>query len=52
MKHVIEKSMADRKFIQAEEQCKHLLVIAPDDEFGKEQLEKLWASGEAPWKVW
>ncbi len=41
MKHVIEKSMADRRFLQAEEQCKHLLVIVPDDEFGKEKLEKV-----------
>ena len=41
MKHVIEKSMADRRFLQAEEQCKHLLVIAPDDEFGKAKLEEV-----------
>ncbi len=41
MKHVIEKSMADRRYLQAEEQCKHLLVIVPDDEFGKEKLEKV-----------
>ncbi len=41
MKHVIEKSMSDRKYLQAEEQCKHLLIIAPDDEFGKEHLEKV-----------
>lgn len=41
MRHVIEKSMAEERFRQAEEQCKHLLVIAPDDEFGKETLEKV-----------
>lgn len=41
MRHVIEKSMAEERFIQAEEQCKHLLVIAPDDQFGKENLEKV-----------
>ncbi len=41
MKHVIEKSMADRRFLQAEEQCKHLLVIDPDDEFGKAKLEEV-----------
>lgn len=41
MKKVIEKSMADRRYLQAEEQCKHLLVIVPDDEFGKENLEKV-----------
>ena len=41
MHHVIEKSIADRKFLQAEEQCKHLLLIAPDDEFGKDNLEKV-----------
>ena len=41
MRHVIEKSMADERYAQAEEQCKHLLVIVPDDEFGKETLEKI-----------
>jgi tetratricopeptide (TPR) repeat protein len=41
MRHVIEKSMAEERFRQAEEQCKHLLVIAPDDEFGRETLEKV-----------
>ena len=41
MKHVIEKSIADRRFLQAEEQCKHLLLIVPDDEFGKQNLEKV-----------
>ena len=41
MKHVIEKSLSDRKFIQAEGQCRHLLIIVPDDEFGKETLEKI-----------
>lgn len=41
MRQVIEKSIADRKFLQAEEQCKHLLIIAPDDEFGKAKLEEI-----------
>ncbi len=41
MKKVIENSMEARNYLQAEEQCKHLLVIAPDDEFGKEKLEKV-----------
>lgn len=41
MKKVIEKSIADQRYLQAEEQCKHLLVIVPDDEFGKEKLEKV-----------
>ena len=41
MHHVIESSMEGRKYLQAEEQCKHLLIIAPDDEFGKENLEKV-----------
>ena len=41
MRHVIEKIIADERFIQAEEQCRHLLVIAPDDEFGKETMEKV-----------
>ena len=40
MHHVIEKSFADRKFLQAETQCNHLLIVAPDDEFGKENLAK------------
>ena len=41
MHHVIEKSIADRKMLQAETQCIHLLIINPDDEFGKETLEKV-----------
>ena len=41
MRHVIEKSIADERFIQAEEQCRHLLVVEPDDEFGKETMEKV-----------
>lgn len=41
MRHVIEKSFADRKFLQAEEQCKHMLLIVPDDEFAKENLKKV-----------
>ena len=41
MHHVIEKSIANRKLLQAEEQCKHLLIVAPDDGFGKDHLEKV-----------
>ena len=41
MRHVIEKSIAGERYMQAEEQCKHLLTISPDDEFGKENLEKV-----------
>lgn len=41
MHHVIEKSFADRKFLQAEQQCKHLLIIVPDDEFGERNLENV-----------
>ena len=41
MHHVIENSIAGERYMQAEEQCKHLLVIAPDDIFGKENLEKV-----------
>jgi len=41
MHPVIEKSIADRKFLQAESQCIHLLMVRPDDEFGKENLEKV-----------
>ena len=41
MRHVIEQSIAERKFLQAESQCKHLLLVRPDDEFGKETLEKV-----------
>lgn len=39
MHHVIEKSIRERKFMQAEELCNHLLIIAPDDAFGKEKRE-------------
>lgn len=41
MRHVIENSIAAERYMQAEDQCKHLLVIAPDDAFGKENLEKV-----------
>ncbi len=41
MKKVIEKSIADQRYIQAEEQCKHLLIFAPDDAFTKSSLEKI-----------
>ncbi len=41
MHHAIEKSIAGRKLLQAEEQCKHLLIVVPDDGFGKEYLEKV-----------
>ena len=39
MHHVIEKSIRERKFMQAEELCNHLLEFAPDDAFGKEKRE-------------
>jgi Tfp pilus assembly protein PilF len=41
MHHVIENSIAGERYMQAEEQCKHLLTISPDDEFGKENLEEV-----------
>jgi hypothetical protein len=41
MKKVIEKSIADQRYMQGEEQCKHLLIFAPDDAFAKESLEKI-----------
>lgn len=41
MKKVIEKSIAEQRYVQAEEQCKHLLAIDPDDDFGTENLEKV-----------
>ena len=41
MKKVIEKSIAEQRYLQAEEQCKHLLIIAPDDAEGMETLEKI-----------
>ena len=40
MRQVIEKTIASAKYQQAEEQCKHLLIIVPEDEFGLENLEK------------
>jgi len=52
MRPVIEKSIAERKFLQAEHQCKHLLIIAPEDEFGAkklaEVLELLFPKDEDP----
>ena len=41
MHHVIENNMAKENYRQAEDQLKHLLVIAPDDEFGKNNLAKV-----------
>lgn len=41
MHHVIENSIAGERYMQAEEQLKHLLIIAPDDEFGQENLAKV-----------
>ena len=41
MHHVIENSISGQRYMQAEEQCRHLLVIVPEDEFGKENLEKV-----------
>ena len=41
MRKVIEKSIADQKYMQAEDQCKHLLIIAPDDAFAQENLGKV-----------
>ena len=40
MHHAIEKSLADQRYMQAEEQCKHLLIFEPDDASAKENLEK------------
>jgi len=39
MKMVIEKNIATEKYMQAEDQCKHLLIIVPDDDFAREKLE-------------
>ena len=39
MKKAIEKSIAEQRYLPAEELCKHLLVIVPDDAFAKERLE-------------
>ena len=41
MRKVIEKNIASEKYQQAEEQCKHLLVIVPEDEFGEEKLDEV-----------
>ena len=41
MKKVIEKCLAEERYMQAEDQCKHLLIFAPDDDFAKESLEKV-----------
>lgn len=41
MHQVIENSIAGERYMHAEEQLKHLLTISPDDEFGKENLEKV-----------
>ena len=41
MKKTIEKNIADRKYTLAEENCKHLLVIVPEDEFGQAKLEEV-----------
>jgi len=40
MHHAIEDSIAGERFMQVEDQCKHLLLFAPDDAFAKESLEK------------
>ncbi len=40
MHHAIEDSIAGERYMQAEEQCKHLLVFVPDDTFAKESMEK------------
>ena len=40
MHHAIEDSIANQRYMQAEEQCKHLLIFAPDDAFAKENREK------------
>ena len=41
MEKVIEKSIADQRYMQAEDQCKHLLTLAPDNAFAKENLERV-----------
>ena len=41
MKKTIEKNIADRKYTQAEENCKHLLIIVPEDQFGQAKLEEV-----------
>ena len=40
MHHAIENSIAGERYMQAEDQCKHLLIFAPDDAVAKENLEK------------
>ena len=40
MHHAIEDSLANQRYMQAEEQCKHLLIFAPDDAFAIESREK------------
>ena len=41
MEKVIENSIRDQRYMQAEDQCKHLLTIAPDNAFAKENLERV-----------
>ena len=41
MRNAIRNSLRDEKYVQAEEQCKHLLVIVPDDEFGLDSMEQI-----------
>lgn len=41
MKQVIENSIREQRFLQAEEQCRHLLIIAPDNVDGIESMEKI-----------
>ena len=41
MRKVIENSIRDHKYMPAEEQCKHLLVIVPGDEFGQAKLNEV-----------
>ena len=41
MRKIIEKSIADQRYMQAEDQCRHLLTIVPGDEFGTENLAKV-----------
>ena len=41
MCHVVEKCLAERKFLLAESHCRQMLMIVPDDEFATENLEKI-----------
>ena len=41
MEKAIENSIRDQRYMQAEDQCKHLLTIVPDNAFAKENLEKV-----------